>query len=299
MPDDLKRLLEDASAGPRRPLDMSRALERARHSRRRRRSGYGALFLAVLVPAALFSLNIEQPRRDEPAPVESSPSPSPTKSPRDPREEIEALRDQMAAVQSERAQAVIKKYQLNKHLQRALDAHNRGRADELRIEIQYMETQVVVVEYKLALLQARLEMVERRLGRSVKLCSADDLVLDLDWGAAAGSYVAEVTFKPRAEGSCRLYKDFLVELKAEGKERTIASARNFESTGPPWVVVTEAHPAHALILWGNWCKDFRGPFYYVVHPGTGALRIDIEGSAGCSGGEGTNLGITDFRRLGS
>lgn len=294
MPDDLKRLLEDASAGPRRPLDMSRALERARHSRRRRRSGYGALILTLLVPAAVFSLNIEQPRLTTPPPMQS-PSPGITKHLREP---IQKLKERMARILSQLAEERSMKDQLADHLGQALKAGRTARAAELELAVRYRQAGIDTLELELGVLQDLLEKMEERAGRDVKLCSADDLVLDLDWGAAAGSYVAEVTFKPRAEGSCRLYKDFLVELKAEGKERTIASARNFESIGPPWVVVTPAHPAHALILWGNWCKDFRGPFYYLVHPGTGALRIDIEGSSGCSGGEGTNLGITDFRRLG-
>jgi hypothetical protein len=218
MPDDLKKLLEDASVGPRRPLEMSRALERARRSRRRRQLGYGTLVLTVLlIPVAVFRASIEGPRLDPPGGIKQSPTP------------------------------VATKYD--------------------------------------------------HPGDS-KRCSAEDLVLDVDWGAAAGTYGADVTFKRRAEGSCRLYKDFLVELKVEGTDRTIASARDLESGGPPWVVVTEAHPAGAFILWSNWCEDSQGPFYYLVHPGQGVLRIDIAGSATCSEGQGTNLSVGGFRRLG-
>lgn len=211
MRDDLRDLLEDASVGPRRPLDMPRALERARRSRRHRRLGTGALVLAFLIPAAVFAANLREPRE---TPVPPLKGPAPTVSEHAPRR-----------------------------------------------------------------------------------CSAQDLRVDVEWGAAAGSYGADVTFSHRGDGSCRLYRNFRVELRAGGRDRAIASARNLADGRPPWVVINQVRSAGAVILWSNWCEELEGPFYYLVHPGEGSFRIDIEGSASCSGGTGTNLGVVNFKRL--
>lgn len=298
MQGDLKRLLEDASVGPRRPLDLARAMERSRRSRRRRQLGYGgAAALALLVPVALFRGGLDLPLPSLPD-VQNETSPTPTQSPDDQLESVKPLKAVMSEVQLQLGRAMSDKIRYAIRLERALKTHQSARASSLKVQLQIMEARIETLEAELQSIRERLEMVERSAGRIVEACPAEDLVVETDWGAAAGSYVAEVTFKHPGSGSCRLFKDFLVELRAEGRDRAIISVRDLVGSGPPWVVVTSAHPAHALILWGNWCKESQGPFYYLVHPGQGVLRIDIAGSATCSEGQGTNLSVGGFRRLG-
>ncbi|MBK5227111.1 MAG: hypothetical protein JJE05_01200 [Actinobacteria bacterium] len=299
MQGDLKRLLEDASVGPRRPLDVGRAMERARRSRRRRQLGYGGVAaLALLIPAALFRGGLDLPLPSPPD-VRNETSPSPAHDPDDDLlEQVKALKATMEKVQLQLGRAISNRNRSAIRLERALKTNQSARASSLQVQIGYIGARIEALEAELESIRERLEIVERSAGRIVEACSAEHLVVETEWGAALGSYVAEVTFKHPRSGSCRLFKDFLVELRAGGRDRAIASGRDLESLGPPWVVVTNAHPAQALILWANWCEGFQGPFHYLVHPGHGVLRIDIAGSATCSGGEGTGINVQGFTRQG-
>ncbi|MPZ70324.1 MAG: hypothetical protein GEU71_12480, partial [Actinobacteria bacterium] len=148
MRDDLKDLLEDASVGPRRPLDMPRALERARRSRRRRRFGTGALVLAFLIPAAVFAANLKEPRI--PTPPQEGPSPTIHEDTEDSHgEAIAALSERMVSLQSKIARQHSRRARLQNQLARAIAASRTGQAAELRAALRALRTAMRELEAQL------------------------------------------------------------------------------------------------------------------------------------------------------